>query len=772
MAAVILFAAFLFFSSGSSGYTSIWPIPRNQILKAGEPFHLDPETRLVYLSETAGKELEQSDLAEAVKNITSQSPQIIRVDNSDPLLEVNSIVVGELSSPRFSQFLERLALKPTDDYPGPEGYLLSVSHDRIVVAGRDAAGIFFGLQSLKQLLAHETIPAMEVVDWPEYPMRAVYLALNTLSSENMAVAREVVRYSTASKYNQICVELSNGGYARLDMPSRQSEKTIGEVIRQFFSFSKSHHLTPRPEGHSRFFPRGLYPHTNPFAGDPTSLEGIRTSEIMTFSGTSPQELTIQRFDQDGKPFAQPVPVRNVLHDIKTGATWDREPLVIKSRDDALTYREGRDYTVKYGKLKAHWFKKTHYGKGQPKGAPFSVLRWADYDGDQEPTLVRRTPDSRIPDGLPVSVEFTYLGPDPYSRWKYRECLADPRLQEKTRSNPLYRYCVDVFDKVESQLDVFGLEFDEYRTFALDYRCLHSGRSRPQIWADFVKFHVDTLVEKQPDLKIVMWSDMIDKFHNGELYGTTGSAEILAQERYSEHIIAQPWHSGKADSSVKYLSAQGFTLLPSCQGNAPDNNVFKWRYYLDRYSGKKSAAGFQYTQWQGVKGWKDILAGENTKEANAIRLVGQASWSSAPHITLLPFKKKTGRLVISVRVSGDPYHYTPEGSSGKAVVADDAGSGGKGRLVAGPCPLDSVTLLVLKENSAEMVVLPMKLSSEKNVYRANIEINDDETMNLVIQAKDKQRTTRTPEQGWISIKADGADGLQYSTTHPTSPPPPR
>ncbi|MGB8510387.1 MAG: family 20 glycosylhydrolase, partial [Pyrinomonadaceae bacterium] len=58
-----------------------------------------------------------------------------------------------------------------------EGYVLSVGADEVVVAGRTAAGIFYGMQTLKQLVRGEGeavyIQGARITDWPTMRWRAV-----------------------------------------------------------------------------------------------------------------------------------------------------------------------------------------------------------------------------------------------------------------------------------------------------------------------------------------------------------------------------------------------------------------------------------------------------------------------------------------------------------------------------------------------------------------------------------------------------------------------
>ncbi|WP_430973329.1 beta-N-acetylglucosaminidase domain-containing protein [Sunxiuqinia rutila] len=56
-----------------------------------------------------------------------------------------------------------------------EGYFLAVSAKKIILVGRDAAGVFYAAQSLSQLLEKTedglSLPAVEIVDWPDVEFR-------------------------------------------------------------------------------------------------------------------------------------------------------------------------------------------------------------------------------------------------------------------------------------------------------------------------------------------------------------------------------------------------------------------------------------------------------------------------------------------------------------------------------------------------------------------------------------------------------------------------
>ena len=80
-----------------------------------------------------------------------------------------------------------LTLKSADTNLGPEGYMLSVAPDAIMIRAATTAGLFYGVQTLLQLLPPEIfatnqvsqvawqIPCVQIEDWPRFAWRGFML---------------------------------------------------------------------------------------------------------------------------------------------------------------------------------------------------------------------------------------------------------------------------------------------------------------------------------------------------------------------------------------------------------------------------------------------------------------------------------------------------------------------------------------------------------------------------------------------------------------------
>ena len=87
-----------------------------------------------------------------------------------------SIVIGTIDLPLVQTALKRAGIESPADLD-PEGYVLSVTSQEIVIGGKTSAGVFYGLQTLKQLVRGESkeafIQGIKITDWPAMRWRGV-----------------------------------------------------------------------------------------------------------------------------------------------------------------------------------------------------------------------------------------------------------------------------------------------------------------------------------------------------------------------------------------------------------------------------------------------------------------------------------------------------------------------------------------------------------------------------------------------------------------------
>lgn len=87
----------------------------------------------------------------------------------------------------------------------PEGYLLTLRGAVAQLSANDAAGLFYGIQTLRQYLAMPAHPAVEITDWPELALRSDYLDMRGIYPKFENLLRYVEEMA-AYKLNTLVIE--------------------------------------------------------------------------------------------------------------------------------------------------------------------------------------------------------------------------------------------------------------------------------------------------------------------------------------------------------------------------------------------------------------------------------------------------------------------------------------------------------------------------------------------------------------------------------------
>ena len=149
--------AIVFAASAQTADYGVVPMPQRIEMQRGDPFVLDADVQIL-----AGEVLQQeaSFLQVYLKELNGLSLPIVQKRQK----KVNYI---------------ELTLSPK--VTGPEGYVLTVRKNGVTIAGESAAGVFYGIQTLRKSLFTDSIvysqnlPAVRITDAPRFPWRGMHL---------------------------------------------------------------------------------------------------------------------------------------------------------------------------------------------------------------------------------------------------------------------------------------------------------------------------------------------------------------------------------------------------------------------------------------------------------------------------------------------------------------------------------------------------------------------------------------------------------------------
>ena len=86
-----------------------------------------------------------------------------------------------------------------------QGYVLEVAPRGVLVRGHDAAGVFYGAQTLVQLIRQspQRLPGLRIEDWPDFPARGVMLDVSRDKVPTLATLYALVDQLAEWKINQL-----------------------------------------------------------------------------------------------------------------------------------------------------------------------------------------------------------------------------------------------------------------------------------------------------------------------------------------------------------------------------------------------------------------------------------------------------------------------------------------------------------------------------------------------------------------------------------------
>ena len=162
-----------------------------------------------------------------------------------------AVLIGKLDLPAIAQALKQNNLEAPANL-NDEGYLLISNSEGVIVAGKTAAGTFYGLQTLKQLVRGEgkaaVVPAVKIIDWPEMRWRGVSDDISRGPVPTLDYIKRQIRTQAFFKLNMHSFYMEHTF-------SSESHPLIGPAggsltpaeIRELVTYARNYHVELVPE---------------------------------------------------------------------------------------------------------------------------------------------------------------------------------------------------------------------------------------------------------------------------------------------------------------------------------------------------------------------------------------------------------------------------------------------------------------------------------------------------------------------------------------------
>ncbi len=207
---ILICTAFLGYSTRVAAVEKvlIFPFPQ-EIELSDDVFVLDETVSIIVPDDISEKDIFLARFL--VRELSDKYGLAVKIESHAKIPEGRKVVVmGAVDNPLIMQHSKDNKWEITEKDPGPEGYILHVRKDKIIIAGCDDPGAFFGMQSLRQLIdagSGESVQGLLVRDWPNLPFRAIRLYVP--GPENIAFFKRFLRdFMALYKYNKVILELN------------------------------------------------------------------------------------------------------------------------------------------------------------------------------------------------------------------------------------------------------------------------------------------------------------------------------------------------------------------------------------------------------------------------------------------------------------------------------------------------------------------------------------------------------------------------------------
>jgi hexosaminidase len=224
---------------------SVIPQPR-EIASTGESFRLNRAVRITFADfHSQEDQFAARDFIDDVRQTANVS---LRTSRSR---DRNSILIGKLELPSIQAALKRASFVPPASLH-EEGYVLIAGKDGVVIGGQTAAGVFYGLQTLKQLVRGEGpnayIQGVRITDWPAMRWRGVSDDISRGPIPTVDYVKRQLRTFAAFKLNMHSFYMEH-------VFSSSEHPLIGpaggslthEEIRELVAYARSYHIEMVPE---------------------------------------------------------------------------------------------------------------------------------------------------------------------------------------------------------------------------------------------------------------------------------------------------------------------------------------------------------------------------------------------------------------------------------------------------------------------------------------------------------------------------------------------
>lgn len=146
-----------------------------------------------------------------------------------------------------------IELAISEEISQPQGYRLTIVDGLITIHGADAAGVYYGVCTLCQLLRQHSnmLPSLAINDWPDFPARGVMLDISRDKVPTLQTVLDLVDRLAGWKINQVQLYMEHT-FAYQNHPEVWAEASpfTGQDVLELDEFCRRRHIQLVPNQNS------------------------------------------------------------------------------------------------------------------------------------------------------------------------------------------------------------------------------------------------------------------------------------------------------------------------------------------------------------------------------------------------------------------------------------------------------------------------------------------------------------------------------------------
>ena len=240
----LLVTALLVQAQDGDSKISVIPQPR-QLSSTPERFQIDRSTRITLADPRS------TDDQFAARDFIDDLKQTAAVTVRPGGRGRGSILIGRLDLPVVKRALQTNGVTVPENL-NEEGYVLVVGKSGVVIGGSTSAGIFYGLQTLKQLVrgngSDTYVPGVRIVDWPAMRWRGVSDDISRGPVPTLDYIKRQIRTLAAFKLNLHSFYMEHAlSSSEHPLIGPAGGSLTPDEIREIVKYARSYHVEIVPE---------------------------------------------------------------------------------------------------------------------------------------------------------------------------------------------------------------------------------------------------------------------------------------------------------------------------------------------------------------------------------------------------------------------------------------------------------------------------------------------------------------------------------------------